>query len=215
MALSPDAGTNPPPPRCVKCVIIGDTAVGKTGLLMMYAKKRVSGGYWLCSARVHNGHSQSVMNGKDPYRLNIFDTADALYIQALRITIAYSPLSYPQTDVFLVCFSVSNPASLANVKDKWFPEARHYVQQVPCVVAATQIDLRDADEEKYAYEDPEGLISTADGKTLARELGVAAYVECLAKTGQGVKEAFDAAFAAGLTYEPPRCTKGQRGCIVV
>ncbi|KAJ7809248.1 small GTPase Cdc42 [Mycena olivaceomarginata] len=207
MALSPDAGTNPPP-RCVKCVIIGDAAVGKTCLLTMYAKNEFLGatGYVL---RVHNGHSQSIMNGKDPYRLNIFDTAGASDYDRLR------PLSYPQTDVFLVCFSVGNPASLANVKDKWFPEARHYVQQVPCVVAATQIDLRDADEEKYAYEDPEGLISTADGKTIARELGVAAYVECSAKTGQGVKEAFDAAFAAGLTYEPPLCTKGQRGCIVV
>ncbi|KAF7333070.1 putative small GTPase Cdc42 [Mycena venus] len=211
MALSPDAGTNPPPPlwiRCVKCVIIGDAAVGKTYLLTMYAKNEFLGatGY---VPRVHIGHSQSVMNGKDSYRLNIFDTAGASDYNRLR------PLSYPQTDVFLVCFSVGNPSSLANVKDKWFPEARHYVQQVPCVVAATQIDLRDADEEKYAYEDPEGLISTTDGKTLARELGAAAYVECSAKTGQGVKEAFDAAFAAGLTYEPPRCTKGQRGCIVV
>jgi small GTP-binding protein len=149
------------------------------------------------------------MNGKDPYRLNIFDTAGtsssippvaphpSIVLRRPLHTGASDydrlrPLSYPQTDVFLVCFSVGNPASLANVKDKWFPEARHYVQQVPYVVAATKIDLRDADEEKYAYEDPEGLISTADGKTIARELGVAAYVECSAKTGQGVKEAFDA-----------------------
>ena len=28
------------------------------------------------------------------------------------------PLSYPQTDVFLVCFSVITPASFENVKEK-------------------------------------------------------------------------------------------------
>ena len=28
------------------------------------------------------------------------------------------PLSYPQTDVFLVCFSVVSPASFENVKEK-------------------------------------------------------------------------------------------------
>ena len=28
------------------------------------------------------------------------------------------PLSYPQTDVFLVCFSVISPASFENVKEK-------------------------------------------------------------------------------------------------
>lgn len=28
------------------------------------------------------------------------------------------PLSYPQTDVFLVCFSVISPASFENVREK-------------------------------------------------------------------------------------------------
>lgn len=36
------------------------------------------------------------------------------------------PLSYPQTDVFLVCFSVVSPASFENVKEKWVPEVRHH-----------------------------------------------------------------------------------------
>ncbi len=28
------------------------------------------------------------------------------------------PLTYPETDVFLVCFSVASPASFENVKEK-------------------------------------------------------------------------------------------------
>ena len=42
----------------------------------------------------------------------LFDTAGQEDYDRLR------PLSYPQTDVFLVCFSVVNPASYENVKEK-------------------------------------------------------------------------------------------------
>ncbi len=37
------------------------------------------------------------------------------------------PLAYPQTDVFLVCFSVACPTSLENVREKWLPEVRHHM----------------------------------------------------------------------------------------
>lgn len=40
------------------------------------------------------------------------------------------PLSYPQTDVFLLCYSVASPASLANIKPKWS------VCAVPCACGA-------------------------------------------------------------------------------
>lgn len=59
------------------------------------------------------------MIGDDPYTLGLFDTAGQEDYDRLR------PLSYPQTDVFLVCFSVTSPASFENVKEKWFPEASH------------------------------------------------------------------------------------------
>lgn len=35
------------------------------------------------------------------------------------------PLSYPQTDIFFICFSLIAPASFTNVKDKWVPEVRY------------------------------------------------------------------------------------------
>ena len=53
------------------------------------------------------------------------------------------PLSYPQTDVFLMCFSVTSPISFENVKDKWFPEVHHHCPGVPFLIVGTQIDLRE------------------------------------------------------------------------
>ena len=50
------------------------------------------------------------MIGGEPYTLGIFDTSGSNDYERLR------PLRYPETDVFLVCFSVVSPASFENVK---------------------------------------------------------------------------------------------------
>uniref|UniRef100_A0A915P822 Uncharacterized protein n=2 Tax=Meloidogyne TaxID=189290 RepID=A0A915P822_9BILA len=58
------------------------------------------------------GELVTVMIGGEPYTLGLFDTAGQEDYDRLR------PLSYPQTDVFLVCFSVVAPASYENVREK-------------------------------------------------------------------------------------------------
>ena len=40
------------------------------------------------------------------------------------------PLSYPQTDIFLIGFSTVSTTSFANVKEKWVPEVRHHCRGV-------------------------------------------------------------------------------------
>ena len=59
------------------------------------------------------------MDGR-PISLGLWDTAGQDDYDRLR------PLSYPDTDVFLICFSIVNPNSFANVADKWSPEISHH-----------------------------------------------------------------------------------------
>lgn len=59
-----------------------------------------------------DNYAVTVMIGGEPYTLGLFDTAGQEDYDRLR------PLSYPQTDVFLVCFSVVSPSSFENVKEK-------------------------------------------------------------------------------------------------
>ena len=102
------------------------------------------------------------------------------------------PLSYPQTDVFLVCFSVTSPASFENVKEKWFPEVHHHCPGVPCLIVGTQIDLRDDPQvlEKLQRQ-KQRPVAPEQGERLARELGAVKYVECSALTQKGLKNVFD------------------------
>ena len=78
----------------------------------------------------------TVRIGEDPYTLGLFDTAGQEDYDNLR------HLCYPNTDVFLMCFSTVNPNSLANIKEKWAVEVRKYYN-APIVLVGTQTDLRD------------------------------------------------------------------------
>ena len=91
------------------------------------------------------------MIGGEPYTLGLFDTAGKqirinvikywvwIIIQRIQnhASIIISgqedydrlrPLSYPQTDVFLVCFSVVSPSSFENVKEKVNKQLSHILR---------------------------------------------------------------------------------------
>ncbi|XP_051638861.1 rho-related GTP-binding protein RhoQ isoform X1 [Manacus candei] len=110
------------------------------------------------------------------------------------------PLSYPMTDVFLICFSVVNPASFQNVKEEWVPELKEYAPNVPFLLVGTQIDLRDDPKTLARLNDmKEKPISVEQGQKLAKEIGAYCYVECSALTQKGLKTVFDEAIIAILT----------------
>uniref|UniRef100_A0A8C5MPR5 Cell division control protein 42 homolog n=1 Tax=Leptobrachium leishanense TaxID=445787 RepID=A0A8C5MPR5_9ANUR len=174
--------------QTIKCVVVGDGAVGKTCLLISYTTNKFPSEY---VPTVFDNYAVTVMIGGEPYTLGLFDTAGQEDYDRLR------PLSYPQTDVFLVCFSVVSPSSFENVKEKWVPEITHHCPKTPFLLVGTQIDLRD---------DPSTI------EKLARDLKAVKYVECSALTQKGLKNVFDEAILAAL--EPPE-PKKKRKCVLL
>lgn len=55
-------------------------------------------------------YTATVMHGVYPLTLGLGDTADQSDYDRLR------PLSYPQTDVFIISFAIGSPASFMNVQ---------------------------------------------------------------------------------------------------
>jgi GTPase SAR1 family protein len=52
------------------------------------------------------------------------------------------PLSYQEADVFLLCYKISDPISLYNVKNKWIRELRSQRPDVPVILCGCHADLR-------------------------------------------------------------------------
>lgn len=124
------------------------------------------------------------VNG-EPCYLQLFDTAGQEDYDRLR------PLSYPQTDVFLICLSTVSPASFENSLAKWIPEIRHHCPGVPYIIVGTKTDLRDDPTVlKQLYKQSLSPVQKIDGEAMAGDHG-ATYKECSALTQIGVKSVFD------------------------
>jgi len=120
-------------------------------------------------------------------------------------------ITYPGTDVVIVCFSVVCAASLVSVVSRWLPELDTYCPPtVPVVLVGTQTDLRpDAAANSIASEYPRrrGSATAADtvatvgrehGMKTAKRIGAHSYVECSALSGVGLADVFFEAAKAAL-----------------
>jgi GTPase SAR1 family protein len=69
------------------------------------------------------------------------------------------PLSYPSTDIFLICFSLVTPVSFNNVKSKWAQEVTHHCPDAKILLVGTKSDLKDDKEvlDKLAKEGQQAI----------------------------------------------------------
>ena len=186
--------------KTIKCVVVGDGAVGKTCLLISYTQNKFPSEY---VPTVFDNYAVNVMIGGEPILLGLYDTAGQEEYDRMR------PLSYPEANVFLICFSTVKPSSFENVKAKWLPEVKLHCPKVPILLVGTQMDLRDnqATLDKLA-KNKSKPVSQEMGDRLAKELKMVKYAECSALTQKGLKDVFDDAIMAALEPEPEPPKKG-------
>ncbi|PAA50516.1 hypothetical protein BOX15_Mlig003207g1, partial [Macrostomum lignano] len=181
--------------QSVKCVFVGDGTVGKTCLLISYVENAFPSTY---VPTVFDHYSAVVVANDRPINLGLWDTAGQEDYDRLR------PLSYPETDVFIICFSLVSPTSFENVRSKWYPEVSHHCPNAPIVLVGTKMDLRD-DKETIKELKAKKLapITHLQGMTMAKEINAAKYLECSALTQKGLKSVFDEAIRAVLVPKKP------------
>nr|KAF6421109.1 ras-like protein family member A [Molossus molossus] len=92
-----------------KLVIVGDGACGKTCLLIVFSKDQFPEVY--VPTVFENYVADIEVDGKQ-VELALWDTAGQEDYDRLR------PLSYPDTDVILMCFSIDSPDSLGAGKTR-------------------------------------------------------------------------------------------------
>jgi len=169
----------------LKCVFLGDGAVGKTSLVVSYSTNGYPTEY---VPTAFDNYSVRVQIDGQPTRLDICDTAGQDEFDSMR------PLCYTDVDVFLVCFSVVRPVSLCNIRDKWLLEIKKHKPKVPILLVGTQTDLRDnLDVLVDLARCNQRAVTEEEASKFAKQCGAIGYVECSALTQKNMKEVFDLA----------------------
>jgi Ras family protein U len=174
----------------IKCVFLGDGAVGKTSLIVSYTTNGYPNEYIPTAIDTYD---VVVHVDGEPITFEMCDTPGQDDFDTLR------PLVYPNTDVFLLCFSVVSPSSFMNIREKWIAEIRKGQKRVPVILVGTQSDLRnDVNTRLELAKYKEVPVSENEAKKMAKELGCDHYIETSALTQHNLKEVFDEAIMISL-----------------
>ncbi|KAI1303578.1 Ras-related C3 botulinum toxin substrate 1 [Halotydeus destructor] len=147
-----------------------------------------------------------MVDGK-PIDLGLWDTAGQEDYDRRR------PLTYPGTDVFVICFSLVDPLSFVNVSRKWHPEVSHHCPDTPTILVGTKLDLRDDAETLDSLRERNlPPITYSQGLIMAAEIGSVKYLECSALLPTGLKDIFENAVPAVLCLEPE--IPKRRKCVI-
>ena len=180
--------------------------VGKTSMLISYTTNAFPLEY---IPKVLDEYSANIMVDGKPVNLGLWDTDGRVECDQLR------PLSYPQTDIFLICFSIVSPKTLESVKTRWFPEIAHSIKNPKFLLVGTKSDLREDPNtlQKLLEEENCSPVSYQNGLEFSKQINALDYVECSAATQHNLKILFDTAIRC-VTSESLITTKKKKDCVL-
>ena len=177
-----------------RLVIVGDGACGKTCLLFVVSRDQFPEAYIPAFLDI----TTDIKVDAKQVQLSLCDAASREDYDALR------HLSYLDTDVILMCFSIDSPNSLESIQEKWTPEITRFCPNVPIILVGNKKDLRNnCNSIQEQGKTKRKLVKPEDGRAMAEKINAVCYTECSAKTKEGVKEVFEAAACAALQFRKP------------
>ena len=184
-----------------KLVITGDDTCGKTSLYTVFAKNKDFEDIKYVPD-VFEGYVADIEVDGKQIEMALWDTVGREEYDRVR------PLSYPDTDVILMCFSINSPDSLKNIPKKWTPEVKQFCPNVPIILVGNKKDLRnDPNTIKELGKMKQEPVKLEEGSAMAEQIHAFAYHECSARSKEEVSEVFNTAARASLQFRKGRSKK--------
>ncbi|BCR91564.1 Rho family GTPase RHO3 [Aspergillus chevalieri] len=185
-----------------KMVLLGDGACGKTSALNVFTRGFFPTVY---EPTVFENYVHDIFVDNVHMELSLWDTAGQEEFDRLRA------LSYEDTHVIMLCFSVDSPDSFENVASKWVEEISENCPGVRMVLTALKCDLR-KDED---LNDNPNAITFEQGLAKAKEIGAVKYLECSAVQNRGIRETFGEAAKVALDVKTQGTKSSKQGCVIL
>ncbi|XP_067889102.1 rho-related GTP-binding protein RhoG-like [Heterodontus francisci] len=184
----------------IKVMLLGNELVGKTSLIVCLTTSAFPRD---SLPTVFDTVSTQITVDERMVILNLWDTAPQ---EEHRLSIRQ--FYYPQTDIFIICFSICDPSSFDDVWNDWYPEVKRHRPNVPVLLVGTKKDLRHDPATVLSLLKRElAPVSYQQGASLARKIKAVKYVECSALLFEGVVDVFEEATRAVLHRNHNKRTK--------
>jgi len=170
-----------------RVAVLGEPAVGKTALVNRFVRGKII--LESDEERVAGSRFKTSTVGGKKVTFVVSSCSD------LEELSPSSPLL--AADVFLLCFSIADHASLYTALDHWLPLLKDLCPNTPAVLVGCKSDLRTSTRLQR-------LVSAEHGLALSRQAGAAIYVETSAITNdsRSTNSAFEVACLASLGHFP-------------
>ncbi|KAG9037513.1 GTP-binding protein Rho1 [Serendipita sp. 407] len=180
--LSKDQHQKNTEPQIINVAIVGPSFSGKTCLHTRHRRRTFQ--------EVYNIR----MTDNIKINLSLFSRLVTLNMWIIAITESHwddrlRPLIFTEASIIIACFSIDNPNSLTNVGEIWIPGVRNYTTKAPILLVGCKLDVRTDPIALKRMRNTEP-VSVQQGREMAKSIDAAMYLECSAKTGQGVDEVF-------------------------
>jgi GTPase SAR1 family protein len=189
--MQPDPINTIPPSPSTTITLLGSPCTGKTQLIHSHFFNLHHSAYHRTLEDIYSVHlptNQPITHPSTPETtttlLTLHDLGGDPQNQELL------SLRHAHTDIYLLCFSLVSRASLNDVYTRWAPffvniKGDERRKGVPVLLVGCKKDLRP--KVFSLAEDGVGEgVGADEGRIAARKLGFAGYVECSARSGEGM-----------------------------
>jgi len=177
----------------VKIVLVGPSNSGKTSLLSAYRDYQfpVDNSSSVCAA-----FSRCMLVDGTLCSTQLYDTSES-------VPYDWESSVYPGTDCFLICYSIVDPSTFDQCRQKWFPLVRRCCPQAQTILVGLKKDLA-KDVLTLHHLSAQGLhpVTSDEIDNLCERFGCQKHFECSARTFTGLLQLFKEATRCSLKKRP-------------
>ena len=164
----------------IKVTLVGDSNVGKTSFIHTFQTGQFPEGY---VPTIYESYLPQITINSQIINIPLWDTNGSNEYDSLR------PLSYPQTDIFLLCFSLTDKTSFDNITSKWLPEILFHNETSQYILVGFKHD----EKQSILQSNPSShqIVDSNDIKQLAEEIEASGYIEVSSKSNYNVREVIE------------------------